>query len=202
MHMVPEARWARSLLAILLLWPSRLAIIVSPWEFGPALTSYRTHRRTSNFPTDGTNCRVIVFGPSPFQWICREWVQKLGSDKAMAYFGGEKHTESRGPTSQGEGTLRSRTGIPNYSRSHRSLLPFFGPSSFSWSSPLLWVISVVIYSSLPFILLLHLLVIYAYPHVHVPLAILSGALWAAVTLITLSRGHIHINGVRVLAVGI
>ena len=50
MHMVPDARWAGNFLAVLLLWPSRLAIIVSPWEFGPALTSYRTHRRTSNSP--------------------------------------------------------------------------------------------------------------------------------------------------------
>ena len=68
--------------------------------------------------------------------------------------------------------------------------------------PLLWVISVVIYSSLPFILLLHLSVIHAYPQVHVPSAILFGALWASVAPITLSRGHIHINGVRVSAVGI
>ena len=64
------------------------------------------------------------------------------------------------------------------------------------------MISVVIYSSLPFIILLHLLVIHAYSQVHVPLAILSGALQAAVAAIVLSRGHIHINEVRVLAVGI
>ena len=42
--------------------------------------------------------------------------------------------------------------------------------------PQIGVISVVIYSSLPFIFLLHLSVIHAYPQVHVPLAILSGAL--------------------------
>ena len=42
--------------------------------------------------------------------------------------------------------------------------------------PFLWMISVVIYSSLPFILLLHLSVIYTYPQVHVLSAILSGAL--------------------------
>ena len=42
--------------------------------------------------------------------------------------------------------------------------------------PQIGVISVVIYSSLPFILLLHLLVIHAYPQVHVPSTILSGAL--------------------------
>ena len=68
--------------------------------------------------------------------------------------------------------------------------------------PPLCEISVVIYPSLLFIFLLHLLVIQVYPQVHVPSAILSGALWTAVALIILSRGHIHINGVRVLAVGI
>ena len=81
-HMVLEARWAGNLLAVLLLWPNRLATIVSPREFGPALTSYRTHYHTSNFPTSGANCRVAVFGPGPLQWICREWVRKLGSNKA------------------------------------------------------------------------------------------------------------------------
>ena len=37
-------------MADLYLWPSRLAIIVPPWEFGPTLISYCTHHRTSNFP--------------------------------------------------------------------------------------------------------------------------------------------------------
>ena len=128
-----------------------------------------------------TICRVTVFGPSPLQWICREWVQKLGSDKVTTCFGGEKHTESGGPTSQGEGTPRSRTGIPNPSRLNKSLLPFSRPPSSSWPPPLLWVISIVIYYSLPFIFLQHLSVIHAYPQVHVPLAILSGALWVTVT---------------------
>ena len=82
-----------------------------------------------------TCCGVTVFRPSPLQWICREWVQKLGSDEVTACFGGEKHTESGDPTSQGEGTPRLRTGIPNSSRSHRSLLPFSGPPSSSWPSP-------------------------------------------------------------------
>ena len=49
-------------------------------------------------------------------------------------------------------------------------------ASFLLFVPPLWVVSVVIYSSLPFILLLHLLVIHAYPQVHVPSAILFGAL--------------------------
>ena len=80
-------------------------------------------------------CRVTIFRPSPLQWICKEWVQKLGSDKAMACFGGEKHTESGGPTSHGEGTPRSRTGIPNPSQSHRSLLSFSGPFPSSWPPP-------------------------------------------------------------------
>ena len=49
-------------------------------------------------------------------------------------------------------------------------------------------------------LLLHLSVIQTYPRVHIPSAILSGILWATVTPIALSKGHIHINGVKVLAV--
>ena len=84
-----------------------------------------------------TCCRVTVFKSGPLQWICREWVQKLGYDEATVCFWGEKHTESGGPTSQGERTPRSRTEIPNSSRSHRSLLPFSGPLSSSWPSPLL-----------------------------------------------------------------
>ena len=149
-------------------------------------------------------CRVAVFGPGPLQWICREWIQKLGSDKATTCFGGEKHTESGGTTSQGEETLRSRTGISNSSRTPRASFLSLGLPLLLGRPPppLLWVISVVIYSSLSFILLLHLSVIHAYPQVHVPSATFLGALWAAVALIALSRGHIHINGVRVLAVGI
>ena len=63
-----------------------------------------------------TCCGVTVFRPSPLQWICREWVQKLGSDEVTACFGDKKHTESDSPTSQGEGFPRPRTGIPNFSR--------------------------------------------------------------------------------------
>ena len=75
------------------------------------------------------------------------------------------------------------------------------PLSFLQAS-LLCEISTVIYPSLLFILLLHLSVIQAYPQVHVPSAILSGTLWTAMAPIALSRGHIHINGVGVLAVDI
>ena len=107
-HMMPDACWARNLLTVLHLRPSRLAIIVSPWVFGPALTSYRIHRCTSNFPTDGANCRVTVFGPSPLQWICREWVQKLGSDKATARSEERERKNVQNRTAQrvqGEGTI-------------------------------------------------------------------------------------------------
>ena len=96
--------------------------------------------------------------------------------------------KEKGPLARGRGCA-----IP--SRSSRSLLPFF-------PTPDLCEISVVIYPSLLFILLIHLSVIQAYPQVHVPSAILSSALWTAVAPITLFRGHIHINGASVLAVGI
>ena len=90
--------------------------------------------------------------------------------------------------------------IPN-----SSCLPIAFPLLLSLSCFLLslfWEISAVIYPSPSFILLLHLLVIHAHTWVHVPSATFSGALWAAVAPITLSRGHVHINGVRVLTVGI
>ena len=102
--------------------------------------------------------------------------------------------------SQGERIPHPRMWTPN-----SSCIPgaSFLSLGFSFSSSLsLWEISVVIYPSLPFILLLHLLVIHAHTWVHVPSTTLSGTLWAAMAPIALSRGHIHINGVRVLAVGI
>ena len=107
---------------------------------------------------------------------------------------GMKGTQNRAAqSSQGEGTPRSRTGMrqPPLDHTGASLLFLGLPSLFA---PFLWVVFVVIYSSLPFILLLHLSVIHAYPQVYVPSAILSSALWAVVTPITLSRGHIHIKG--------
>ena len=52
------------------------------------------------------------------------------------------------------------------------------------------------------ILILHLLVILAHTWVHVPLAAPSDVLWAAVTQIALSRGHVYVSGARMLAVGI
>ena len=200
-HMVPEARWAVNRLAVLPLWYSRPGTIASPREFDPALTSHCTHHRTSNLPTDGANCRVSVFRLGPLQWICKEWVQKLGSDEATAYFGGEKYTESSSPTSQGERTPRLRMWTPNSSRIPGASLLSLG-FLFLPPPPPLWEISVVIYPSLPFILLLHLLVIHTYTWVHIPSATLSSTLWATVAPITLSKGCVHVNGVRVLVVGI
>ena len=91
-----------------------------------------------------------------------------------------QHPKEKGPLAQG-------WEYANPSRSRRSLSPVSRP-------PPLWAVSLVIYSSLLFILLLHLSLIHAYPQVHVPSAILSGTLWAAVAPIAQSRGHIHIKG--------
>ena len=102
---------------------------------------------------------------------------------------GMKGTRNRAAQRPREkGPLARGRECANPSRSRGSLLPVFRPP------PSLWVVSVIIYSSLPFILLLHLSVIHTYPQVYVPSAILSGALWAAVAPIALSRGHIHIKG--------
>ena len=73
-----------------------------------------------------------------------------------------QHPREKGPLARGR-------EYANPSQSRRSLPSVSG-------LPLLWAVSLVIYSFLPFILLLHLSVIHAYPQVHVPLAILSGAL--------------------------
>ena len=90
-----------------------------------------------------------------------------------------QHPREKGPLARGR-----EYANPSWSR--KSLPPVSKP-------PALCVVSLIIYSSLPFIILLHLSVIHAYPQVHVPSAILSGALWAAVAPIALSRGHIHIK---------
>ena len=80
-----------------------------------------------------------------------------------------QHPREKGPLAQGR---ESPTPLGHTGASFLSL----GLSLLLGRPPFFWVISVVIYSSLPFILLLHLSVIHAYPQVHVPLAILSGAL--------------------------
>ena len=76
---------------------------------------------------------------------------------------GMKGTQNRAAqSSQGEGTPHSRTEMrqPLLDHAGASLL-FLGLPSLL--APTLWVVSVVIYSSLPFILLLHLSVIHTYP---------------------------------------
>ena len=109
---------------------------------------------------------------------------------------GVKNTESVGPTSQGEKTPRLRRCVSSSSSSSGASFLFLLPPP----PPSFCEISAAIYHFFSFILFLHLLVIYAHTWVCVPSATLSGALWAAVALIALSRGHVHINGVRVLAV--
>ena len=148
-------------------------------------------------------CRVTVFwlgpatdgdlGPADsVQWICKEWVQKLGQRLVwkLGMIMQELRTEPDGPMLRGKGLL-----IPEYE---------FPPHLTSQAPPppSLWEISDIIYPFLWFILFIHLLVIHAHTWVHVPSATPSDALWAVVAPITLSRGHVHINGVRTLAVGI
>ena len=109
------------------------------------------------------------------------------------FWGWKAHRIKRPNRPRGKGPLARRRECAN------PLSITQEPPSCFWASllflaPPLWVVSVVIYSSLLFILLLHLSAIHAYPQVHVPSAILSGALWATVAPITLSRGHVHIKG--------
>ena len=73
--------------------------------------------------------------------LCREWGQKLGSDETTACFRDERHTESGGPTSQGEGTPRSRTGI------RQSLSITQEPPSCLWASPSLCGLSCYLFLS-------------------------------------------------------
>ena len=111
---------------------------------------------------------------------------------------GVKNTQNRAAQRPREKGPHVRgQGCANPSRSHKGLLPFSGPLL-----PFSCEIFVVIYPSLMFILLIHLPVIHAHPRVHIPSAILSGTLWAVVAPLARSKGHIHINSVRVLAFGI
>ena len=87
MHMVPEARYAVNHLAVLPMWYSRLATITSPKGLDLALTSHCTHYRTSNFPTNDTNCRVHFWevpysyanSPKPNGPDTINLVEKMGS---------------------------------------------------------------------------------------------------------------------------
>ena len=159
------------------------------------------------------NCRVLIWGV----FHCR--CERTQTQQAQYNEFGREADSRTGPLwglRQRSGRIvreqdhqRGRGGVKVCPRASSEDEFFFSSSDTTrlelsgvfWTAiPLFWVASVVIYFSLPFILLLHLLVIQTYPRVHVPSAILSGVLWAVVAPIVLSRGHIHINGVRVLAV--
>ena len=71
-------------------------------------------------------CRVLVFGLGSLQWICRELVQKLGSDEATACFGGEKYTESEGERPREKGPLARGQELPTPLASQEAL-------SFLWA---------------------------------------------------------------------
>ena len=61
----------------------------------------------------------------------------------------------------------------------------------------------ILYSFLWTILVLHLLVIHTHTWMHVPSTTpFNVLLWVMVTQIALFKGHVHINGVRMLVVGI
>ena len=82
-------------------------------------------------------CRVMVFGLSPLQWICREWGQKLGYDETTACCGDKRHTESGGPIVPGrrDPSLEDRNA-PTSSRSRMSL-PLVSRPPFSFCLPTL-----------------------------------------------------------------
>ena len=130
-----------NLLAVLHLRPSRLAIIVSPWEFGPALTSYRTYRRISNSPQTTPIVRSRFLDRTHYN----EFVDSGAKSWALM---------RRRPVLGMKTTQNRAAQCPREK----------GPLARGWDP------------SLPFILLLHLSVIHAYPQMHVPSAILSSAL--------------------------
>ena len=98
-------------MAVLHLQPSRLAIIVPPWEFGLALISYRTHCRTSNFP----QAAPIVGSRFLDRAHYNEFVESGAKSWAVMrrrLVLGMKGIQNRAAQSyQGEGTPRSRTGM-------------------------------------------------------------------------------------------
>ena len=145
----------------------------------------------------------------PLQWICREWVQELGFDETTVNVeGGDdrvgtKNTKVDGFAIWGEWAPYSMVQTPIWSDSlyawRRNLCPSPPPPS-PGSPPFTCGRSLILYISLRSILILHLLVIPAYTWVHVPSATLFDILWAAVTQIALPKSHVHISGVRMLAV--
>ena len=139
-HTMLEACWVVSLLAVLLLWPSKFAIVISPWDFGPALTSYCTHCRTSNFPqtapivgsriSDWAHCNEFVESGSK-SWALMRRRLVLGMKSTQNW--SAQRPKEKGPFTRGWGCA-----IP--SRSYRSLLPFFGPPPLLVRSLLLYIL--------------------------------------------------------------
>ena len=142
----------------------------------------------------------------PLQWIYRKWVQELGFDGAtvcsevMDDRVGAKNTKLDGLTIQGKERPIQGYEFP-YGLTHQEhdgesvpLFPGKKPPSCGRS--------LALYISFCSILILYLLVIHVHTWVHVPSTTPSDALWAVVTQIALSRGHVHINGARMLAVSI
>ena len=124
-------------MAVLHLLPSRLAIIVPPWEFGPALTSYRTHCRTSNFPQTTPIVGSRFSNRSHYNEFVENGVKSWVVMRRRLILG-MKGTQNRAAqSSQGEGTLRLRTGMrqPPLDHAEPSLL-FLGLPPFFFFAPL------------------------------------------------------------------
>ena len=143
---------------------------------------------------------------NPLQWICREWVQKLGFDETTVDV-----------ESEDDQVGIKNTGMDGLTVWGNRLLAWWYELSFglihqrhekgTWASPPHEAPpscgrSLTLYGSLQSILILHLLVILAHTWVRVPSATPSDVLWATVTQIALSRGHVYISGVGMLAMGI
>ena len=124
-HMVLEVYWAENLLTVLLLWLSRLTTIVSPREFSPTLTSYRTHHRTSNFPTDGANCGSRFLDQAYYNEFVESGFESWALIRWRLILRGKTYRIGRPKGPREKGTL---------ARGLESLIPLAsrGPLSFSW----------------------------------------------------------------------
>ena len=109
------------------------------------------------------------------------------------FWGWKAHRIKRPNRPREKGPLARGRGCANPLSITQEPPSYFWASLLFFSHPSLGGLCCYLFP-LPFILLLHLSVIHAYPQVHVSSAILSGVLWAAVAPIALSRGHIHIKG--------
>ena len=142
------------------------------------------------------------------QWICREWVQRLGFDETTvnADVGDDrvrtKNIEVDGLTIWGNELLVQGCEFPSgliYQEHEGGICAPSLPRN--RNPPPYWGRSLTLYISHRSILFLHLLVIHAHTWVHVPSTTPSDILWAVMTQITLSKRHVHISGARMLPVG-